>query len=82
MPMLSADPTDGAATDTPDRDQQCHSLHWLLPPVKSTNHMFAICRRLIRWWQNLTPRLQKYKLKLVTITKIHLPLVSQYTTNR
>jgi hypothetical protein len=56
MPMLSANPTDGAATGIPDRDQRCHSLDWLLLPVKSAYHTFVIFTKFSRWWQNLTPR--------------------------
>jgi hypothetical protein len=65
--MLPADPTDGAATGTLDRDQWFHSLDWLLHPLRSTNNMFAIYRRHIRWMKYLTPRLQKYDSKLTTI---------------
>jgi hypothetical protein len=41
MPTLPADPTDDAATDTPDRDQQYHSPDWHLLPTISASNMFV-----------------------------------------
>jgi hypothetical protein len=57
--MLPADPTDNAATDTPDRDQQYHSPDWLLPPTRSASSMFAKHIRHNRGLQNVIPGLQE-----------------------